>query len=75
MSKQCILPDPPAECLYNSWKSLIPSLVIPYLQYMSRTLENPLSANSTLIFHCKEINCTWKSTKILCLLFDCELVS
>ncbi|KIK98125.1 hypothetical protein PAXRUDRAFT_58541, partial [Paxillus rubicundulus Ve08.2h10] len=65
------LPDPPAEHLYNSWKSLILTLVIPYLQYMSRTLGKPLSANSTLISHCQE---TWGSTKILCLLFDHELL-
>jgi len=37
ISNRRIIPDPPAERLYGSWKSLIPTLVLPFLNYTSRT--------------------------------------
>ncbi|KIJ59523.1 hypothetical protein HYDPIDRAFT_51614, partial [Hydnomerulius pinastri MD-312] len=64
------IPDPPAEHLYNNWKSLIPTLVEPYLRYTSRTLGKPLLASPTSISLCNHAICTWKPTKLLCLLSD-----
>jgi len=72
ISNQCIIPDPPTECLYSSWKSLIPTLVLPFLNYTFRMLGKPLPPYSPYILLCKENNCEWKLTKILCLLFNCE---
>ncbi|KIM66430.1 hypothetical protein SCLCIDRAFT_110411, partial [Scleroderma citrinum Foug A] len=65
-------PNPPAERLYSSWKSLIPTLVLPFLNYMSRMRGKPLPPFSPYISLCKQNNCEWKVTKILCLLFNCE---
>jgi len=72
MSNRHIIPDPPAEHLYSSWKSLIPTLVLPFLNYTSRMLGKPLPSYSPYILLCKENNCEQKITKILCLLFDRE---
>ncbi|KIM58042.1 hypothetical protein SCLCIDRAFT_129208 [Scleroderma citrinum Foug A] len=72
MSTRCTIPDLPSERLYNSWKSLIPTLVLPFLNYMSRTLGKPLPPCLPSILLCKQNNCERKITKILCLLFDCE---
>ena len=41
--KQRILPNPPAQRLYMSWKMLIPTLVIPHQHYTSRILAKLLS--------------------------------
>ena len=71
-SNQHIIPDPPAERLYSSWKSLIPTLVLPFLNYTSRMQGKPLPPFSSYISLCKQNNCEWKVTKIPCLLFDCE---
>ncbi|KAF9231702.1 hypothetical protein BU15DRAFT_23980, partial [Melanogaster broomeanus] len=66
------VPDVPAERLYTNWKSLIPSLLVPYLHYTLKTSGKPLTATSTSISLCTlpQVACTWKSTKILCLFFD-----
>ncbi|KAF8836910.1 hypothetical protein BDN67DRAFT_991962 [Paxillus ammoniavirescens] len=72
--KQCILPDSPTENLYGSWKSLIPTIVKSYLHYTSGTLGKPLPATPTCMSLCNNpIECMWKVTKILCLLFDHKL--
>jgi len=71
-SNRRIIPDPPAERLYNSWKSLIPTLVLPFLNYTSRTLGKPLPPCSPSISLCKQNDCERKIVKILCLLFDRE---
>ncbi|KAF9225955.1 hypothetical protein BS17DRAFT_682164, partial [Gyrodon lividus] len=45
-------PDTAAECLYASWKSLLPKLVEPYLQYSVQTLGKVLGAFSNNITLC-----------------------
>ena len=55
MSNRHIIPDQPAEHLYSSWKSLIPMLVLPYLNYTSRTLGKPLPPYSPYILLCKKM--------------------
>ena len=72
MSNWHIIPDPPAEHLYNSWKPLIPTLILPFLNYMSRMLGKLLPPCSPSISPCKQNDCEQKIVKILCLLFDCE---
>ena len=72
MSNRRVVPDPSAERLYSSWKSLIPTLISPFLNYTSRTLGKPLPPFSPHISLCKQNNCERKATKILCLLFDRE---
>ncbi|KIJ09174.1 hypothetical protein PAXINDRAFT_87853, partial [Paxillus involutus ATCC 200175] len=68
------LPDSPAENLYRSWKSLIPTLVESYLHYTSGTLGKPLPATPTCIsLGNNPIECVRKVTKILCLLFNRKL--
>ena len=74
MPRRRVLPDAPAERLYANWKVLIPTLVSPYLHYMSRTLGKPLSPNPQSISLCKTDDCPRKSTKLLALLFDRKLI-
>ena len=73
-SHWCIIPDPPAERLYANWHALIPTLVMPYLHYMSRTIGKLLLTNPTCISLCSRDDCDRKPTNILCLHFDREFV-
>ena len=72
-SNRRVHPDQPAEHLYNSWKSLVPTLVAPYLHYASRTLGKPLPPILPTLSLCNLVICIQKPTKILCLLFDRKL--
>ena len=72
MSNRRVIPNPSAERLYSSWKSLILTFISPFLNYVSRTLGKPLPLFSPHISLCKQNNCERKATKILCLLFDRE---
>ncbi|KAG6369473.1 hypothetical protein JVT61DRAFT_14363 [Boletus reticuloceps] len=69
-SRQCILADATAERLYANWKELIPTLVSPYLHYMSRTIGKPLPPYPQCISLCKNSDCACKHTQLLGLLFD-----
>ena len=74
-SKQCILPDPPMQCLYTSWKRIILTLVTSYQHYTSRTLAKLLTtppAPSMTLSLCNQATCSWKTSKLLCLFFDCK---
>lgn len=68
-----ILPDPPAQRLCMSWKVLIPTVIVPYLSYVSRTLGRPLPAIPASLSLCKHNNCMSKSLNILCLLSNRKL--
>ena len=70
--KWCILPNPPAQRLYTSWKMLISTLVIPHQHYMSRTLAKPLPKSLRSLSLCNETTCTRKNLALLCLFFDCR---
>ncbi|KAF8439952.1 hypothetical protein L210DRAFT_857438, partial [Boletus edulis BED1] len=50
----------PACRLYHSWKSLIPTIVAPYLNYISRTLGKPLPASPRSISLCRHNDCACK---------------
>lgn len=68
--KRRILPDPPAQRLYASWKRIIPTLVTSYQHYTSRTLAKPLSTPPTTLSLCNQASCSRKTSKLLCLFFD-----
>ena len=60
MRQRHVLPDATAERLYANWKVLIPTLVSPYLHYMSRTLGKPLPPNLQSISLCYSLSLvTW----------------
>ncbi|KIM55135.1 hypothetical protein SCLCIDRAFT_48836, partial [Scleroderma citrinum Foug A] len=66
------IPDQSTERLYNSWRSLIPTLIEPLLEYTSRTLGKHLPPLLSTISFCKKCDCERRTARILCLLFDCE---
>ncbi|KAG1845938.1 hypothetical protein C8R48DRAFT_542701, partial [Suillus tomentosus] len=56
--------------LYDSWKSLIPTLVMVQLDYTARTLGAPLQRISMLALSlCRSHTCAQKRTSIVCLFF------
>ena len=57
-SKRRILPDPPAQRLYTSWKRIIPTLVTSYQHYTSRTLAKPLTTPPTTLSLCNQATCS-----------------
>ena len=65
-------PDTASQCLYHSWRTILPQLVQPYLRYSSHTLGKPLEALPSIMSHCDKLSCEQKTTQILCLLSDCE---
>lgn len=69
-SKRCIHPDLAADRLYQNWKLLIPTLIQPYLHYVSQMLGKPLPPPSSPISFCNCTQCSHKPTHILCLFFD-----
>ena len=71
-SNRRIIPDPPAQRLYSNWRSLIPTLIVPFLNYTSRTRGKPLPTFLPYISLCKQNDCERKVNKVLCLLFDRE---
>lgn len=68
--RKCVLPDIFAEHLCSSWKTIIPTLIQPYLQYVAQTLGKPLPLFSLAIALCGQSQCTRKPVNILCLLFN-----
>ena len=68
--KHSVLQDPTTEHLCNNWKVLIPTIIKPYLYYVSWTLGKPLSPVPLSITLCNQSQCICKSVNIVCLLFD-----
>ena len=56
---------------FNSWKSIIPTIVRPYLEYLAGTLGKPLPQRISSLSACSK-NCDKKLTNITCLYFDCK---
>ncbi|EGO00211.1 hypothetical protein SERLA73DRAFT_52842 [Serpula lacrymans var. lacrymans S7.3] len=63
------LPDISANCLYNSWKALIPMLITLQLNYFAKTLGKPLVTTCDTILLCVHPDCVWKQTSLVCLFF------
>ena len=58
-----------AQRLYDAWKDLIPTLVLPLLTYLNKSAGNPTSTT----FEMNNLSCTshtHKTTRILCLFWD-----
>jgi hypothetical protein len=67
--KNRILPDDAAIRLYTSWKSLIPTLITPLLQYINVSIGQPIQFAFQVTSGCVR-DCHVKETPILCLYFD-----
>ena len=61
-----------AERLYDSWKKLIPTLILPFLAYLNKSAGHP-TANTFEQNHLSCVACaphTHKTTRVLCLFWD-----
>lgn len=56
---------------FSSWKSVIPTIVHPYLKYLAGTLGKPLPQRISSPSTCSK-NCDKKLTNVTCLYFDCK---
>lgn len=54
---------------FSGWKSVIPTIVRPYMQYLSETLGKPLAPQVSSLSACSQ-NCDQRLTNITCLYFD-----
>ncbi|KAI6112818.1 hypothetical protein F5141DRAFT_1272645 [Pisolithus sp. B1] len=54
---------------FSSWKLIIPTIVHPYLEYLSETLGKPLAQQISSLSACSR-NCDKRLTNITCLYFD-----
>ena len=57
--------------LFSHWKSVIPTMVRPYLEYLGETLGKPLPRHAPSLSACLR-DCEKRSTNITCLYFDCK---
>ena len=57
--------------LFSHWKSVIPTMARPYLEYLGETLGKPLPRHASLLSACLR-DCDKRSTNITCLYFDCK---
>ncbi|KIK91904.1 hypothetical protein PAXRUDRAFT_13523 [Paxillus rubicundulus Ve08.2h10] len=55
--------------LFNNWKTVIPTLVQPFIQYLTQTLGKPVNIPSSSISCCAQA-CELKQTMLVCLYFD-----
>ncbi|KIJ58586.1 hypothetical protein HYDPIDRAFT_34030 [Hydnomerulius pinastri MD-312] len=55
--------------LFESWKTVIPTLVDPFLWYLTQTLGKPVSPPNSTISHCMGA-CESKKTTLVCLHFN-----
>jgi hypothetical protein len=68
--KRRIWPDRSTQTLYNSWSTLIPTLVEAQLQYSARTHGKPLEKIQKVISACSTLTCASKRTSLVCLFLD-----
>jgi hypothetical protein len=64
-----IVPDGDAYRLYNSWKTLLPSLVDPFLKYTQISIGKIVQPATSIPTTCTKL-CSVKSTDIICLYLD-----
>ncbi|KIN94457.1 hypothetical protein M404DRAFT_168200, partial [Pisolithus tinctorius Marx 270] len=55
---------------YDSWTTLMPTIIEPYLQYSTETIRKPLVGCDTPISGCHG-HCNLKHSSLLCLYFNC----
>ena len=58
---------------FSHWKSIIPTIVRPYLEYLSKTLGKPLAQHVSSLSTCLQ-DCEKQSAVITCLYFDCQFL-
>ncbi|KAG2124876.1 hypothetical protein DEU56DRAFT_963177 [Suillus clintonianus] len=68
--KHRIWPDRSTQTLYNSWSTLIPTLVEAQLQYSARTHGKPLERIQKVVSACRTLRCALKRTSLVCLFLD-----
>ena len=56
---------------FSNWKSIIPTIVRPYLEYLNETLGKPLTQHVSSLSACLQ-DCEKQSTHITGLYFDCQ---
>jgi hypothetical protein len=69
-TKRRVLPDAAALKLYQSWKSLLPSLVNSCLAYTTTSMGHLVQTVANVRTSCSNMQCTTKATQITCLYFD-----
>lgn len=73
--KRRILPDAAAYRLYNNWKTIVPTLINEYLNYINTTTGKAVihgCSEEILRPECTCGNEKWKTTSLTCLFFDRE---
>jgi len=56
---------------FSNWKSIIPTIVCPYLEYLNETLGKLLTQHVSSLSTCLQ-DCEKQSTHITGLYFDCQ---
>ncbi|KAG2091619.1 hypothetical protein BD769DRAFT_1631979 [Suillus cothurnatus] len=69
-----ILPDVAAARLYDTWKTLIPTLVDVQLGYTQRTVGKILERPSTVLSACCSRKCAQRRTTLIGLFFDTQVL-
>ncbi|KAG2125361.1 uncharacterized protein EDB93DRAFT_1244054 [Suillus bovinus] len=69
-----ILPDVAAARLYDTWKTLIPTLVDVQLGYTQRTVGKILERPSTVLSACRSQKCAQRRTTLIGLFFDTQVL-
>lgn len=64
-------PSIAASWLYDSWTAVIPTIIEPFLQYLTEMIGKPLTSHDSVLFSCHgTATCEPKHSSILCLYFD-----
>ncbi|KAG1833648.1 hypothetical protein DFJ58DRAFT_642442, partial [Suillus subalutaceus] len=64
------LPDKASRTLYGNWQGVIPTLIKPLLNYLARTVGQPLEKSPSIISACAVNSCAQKRSSIVSLFFD-----
>lgn len=56
--------------LSKRWQNVIPTIVGPYVKYLTQTLGKPLVTSNTVLSGCSREPCERKRASIVCLYFD-----
>ena len=56
--------------LSKRWQNVIPTMVEPYVKYLTQTLGKPLVTSNTILSGCSREPCERKRASIVCLYFD-----
>jgi len=71
-SQRRTIPDATASRLYDTWKTLLPSLVPPFLEYLTVSNACVLTPTGDIRSTCNTTTCPLKTAEITALFFDRE---